>query len=233
MYGTWLPRTLILLALATQIWAGDPDLKLELESSVRTSRVGLETTLRLRIVGPGIDRITERSEDLSPKSPAGSAFVYELKFKPQREGHFTFGPYQVSFDGRELTSNFVSIFVLPPWDGTHGTFFRVDSNDIILGGSLELVMETWSATFAPKHCIFKRDETFTVTPGDSFMFSTASNKDTWVHVRSAWFITPKKPGPFRITRDLFQSFPEEVVPPDITVMVREKDQPTAPDGKEP
>ncbi len=233
MHGTWLPGAVTLLVLATQAWAGDPDLRLELESNVRTVRLGQEATLRLRIAGPEIRRLTEESEGISPKNPASGAFVHELGFKPPREGGFTFGPYRLSFNGQELTSNRVSLFVLPAWDGTYGTFFRTDSNSIALGESIEFVMETWSTTHDPRHCFLKRDEAFTYTQGETIMSGTKSDKGTWAYARSAWFVTPKKAGKFRITRDLFQSFPEKVEPPDITVMVKEPDPPTRPGNKEP
>ncbi len=233
MHGTWLPGAMALFVLTAQAWAGDSDLRLELESNVRTLRLGQETTLRLRIVGPGVRRLTEKSEGVSPKDPAASAFVHELGFKPPREGSFTFGPYQLSFNSQELTSNPVSIFVLPAWDGRYGTFFRIDSNSITLGESIELVMETWSKTYESKHCLLKRDEAFTFTQGAAVMSGTASDKGTWVYARSVWFVTPKKAGEFRITGDLFLSFPEGVEPPDLTVIVKERDLPPEPGDQEP
>jgi hypothetical protein len=233
MHDTWLPGAVTLLVLATQAWAGDPDLRLELECNVRTLRLGQEGTLRLRIVGPGIRRLTEDSEGISPKNSAGGAFVYELAFKPPREGDFTLGPYQLSFNDQKLTSNRVSLFVLPAWDGRYGTLFRTDSNSITLGESIEFVMETWTPTYEPKRCLLKRNEAFTFVPGETIMSSTVSDKSTWAYVRSVWFITPKKAGEFRITGDLFQSFPKGVKPPDITVVVKEPNPPTKPGNKEP
>jgi hypothetical protein len=233
MHGTWLPRLVALLVLTAQAWASDPDLRLELESNFRTVRLGQEATLRLRILGPGISRLTEGSEGISPKNPAGAAFVCELSFKPPREGDFLLGPYQLSFDGRQLTSNLVSLFVLPAWDGRYGTFFRIDRDSITLGESIELVMETWSTTYDSNHCLLKRDEAFTYTPAETFMSGTTSDKGTWVYTRSAWFITPKKAGEFRITRDLFLSLPEKVEPPDLTVLVKEPDPPAGAGDKEP
>lgn len=220
MHGAWFPRAVALFVLTVPAWAGDSDLRLELESSVRTVRLGQETTLRLRIIGPGIGRITEKSEGISPKNPAVGAFTQELAFKPPREGNFTFGPYRLSFNGRELTSNRVSIFVLPAWDGTYGTFFRTDSNSITRGESIEFVMETWSKRYEPKLCVLKRDAAFTATQGESIMSSMASDNSTWVYTRTVWFVTPKEAGDFRLTRDAFLSLPEAVEPPDITVTVK-------------
>jgi hypothetical protein len=233
MRGTWLPVAVMLLVLATPVWAGDPDLRLELESNVRTLRLGQEGTLRLRIAGPGIRRLMENSEGISPKNSAGGAFVYELAFKPPREGDFTLGPYQLSFNDQKLTSNRVSLFVLPAWDGRYGTLFRTDSNSITLGESIEFVIETWTPTYEPKRCLLKRNEAFTSVPGETIMSSTVSDKSTRAYVRSVWFITPKQAGEFRITGDLFQNFPEKVEPPNITVIVREPDPPTGPGNKEP
>ena len=47
---------ILVLVLSTLAWSGDSDLKLELESNVRTLRLGQKTTLRLRIVGAGVRR---------------------------------------------------------------------------------------------------------------------------------------------------------------------------------
>ncbi len=233
MHGTWLSGAVTLLLLAAQAGVGDPDLRLELESNVRTLRLGQEATLRLRILGPGIRHLTEKSEGISPKNPAVGAFVHELGFKPPREGRFTFGPYRLSFNGQELTSNRVSLFVLPAWDARYGTFYRTDSNSITLGESIEFVVETWSKTYEPKHWSMKRDEAFTSIQGETIMSRFVSDKSTWAYTRSAWLITPKEAGEFRITRDLFQDFPEGVEPPDITVIVKKPDPPIEPGNKEP
>jgi hypothetical protein len=130
MKATWAALVLLLGTSSVPAWAEGSDPKLELESGLRTLRLGQETTLKMRIAGAPISRLTEASEGVVPENSRVGAFVYEFRFKPQREGKFTFGPYQLSFNGRNLTSNSLSIYVLPPWDGTYGTFFRVDSNNI-------------------------------------------------------------------------------------------------------
>ena len=64
---------ILVLVLSTLAWSGDSDLKLELESNVRTLRLGQKTTLRLRIVGAGVRRLTEHSEGIdSSNSKIGS-----------------------------------------------------------------------------------------------------------------------------------------------------------------
>ena len=236
MKRTLIALVLTLSVLSTPAWAGDSDLRLELESGMRTLRLGQETTLKMRIAGVGISHLTEESEGVVPENPKAGAFVYEFKFKPQREGKFTFGPYQLSFNGQKLTSNPVSIYVLPAWDGTYGTFFRVDSNSIALGEAIELVMETWSEKYEHVSCSLKgNDGAFALAPtagvGFSAISSTSNGGVSQFYSRSAWRITPKKPGEFRITKDLFLNFPESVNPPDITILVKEIAQPADSSGK--
>lgn len=55
----------------------------------------------------------------------------------------------------------------------------------------------------------------------STMSGTSSGGESRLYSRSRWLITPKKPGEFRITKDLFTNFPENVDPPDIVVTVKE------------
>lgn len=217
----------LILILSTLAWSGDSDLKLELEleSNVRTLRVGERTNLRLRIVGAGVGHITDGSEGIAASNPIAGSFVYEFAFAPQREGQFTFGPYQLSFNGQPLVSNAVSLFVLPRWDGRFGTFFRTDRDSIVLGDKIELSMETWGTTMNLPRCQIKWDEAFTSAPGGSFMFTENGGASTQVYyARLLWWITPKKAGEFKITRDLFESFPEGVVAPNLTVMVTEPAQ---------
>lgn len=225
----------LVLILSTLAWSGESDLKLELESSVRTLRLGQKTTLRLRIAGAGVRRLTEHSEGIDSSNSKVSSFVYEFGFEPQREGPFTFGPYLLSFNTQPLTSNPLSIFVLPRWDGRYGTFFRIDSNSVTLGESIELVMETWSTQYEVRRCLLKREEAFTYTIGESTTSAVTSGKDTQVYSRLSWFITPKQPGEFKITRDLFESFPEGVTAPNLTVTVKEPAQPpvSGSNGKTP
>ena len=166
------------LILSTLAWSGDSDLKLELESNVRTLRLGQRATLRLRIVGAAVGRLTEKSEGVVPANTTVGSFVYDFSFEPQREGQFTFGPYQLSFNGQPLMSSPLSIFVLPPWDGTYGTFFRTDSDSVTLGEKIELTMETWSIQPDVKRCLLKRTEAFTYTPGESIMSGGTFGKDT-------------------------------------------------------
>lgn len=216
----------LILMLSTLAWSGDSDLKLELDSNVRTLRLGQKTTLRLRIIGTAVSHLTDKSEGIISAHTTPGSFVYEFAFEPQREGQFTFGPYALSFNGQPLVSNSLPIFVLPPWDGTYGTFFRTDTDSITLGEKIELTMETWSIQPDAKRCILKRNEAFTYALGDSTMSGGTFGKDAQLwYSRSIWWITPKQPGEFKITRDLCESFPEGVTAPNLTVLVKGPAQP--------
>jgi hypothetical protein len=218
--------------LSTPAWSQVSDLRLELESDARTLRVGQDATLKMRIAGAGVGRLVEGSEGVVPDVSNGAAFVYEFKVKPRREGPFVFGPYQISFNGQALTSNTVSIQVLPPWNGVYGTFFRVDSNSITLGQSVELVMETWSEKLDPNsYGLRGSEETFLTGPGSYLSSMTVNGSISACWRQSRWLITPKKAGEFRITKDLFRNFPANVTPPDIAITVRESPQPAIGGGR--
>jgi hypothetical protein len=215
----------ILSVGAAPAWPQEAGLRLEVETALRTLRVGQETTLKLRIVGTEIARLLPPSEGVVTDTATPGAFVYEFKFRPPREGPFTFGPYQLSFNGRSLTSNAVSMRVLPPWNGTYGTFFRVDSNSITLGESIELVAESWSEKPDVRAAVLKgNSDAFTLSSPSVQSLLTMNNgvSASWRQCR--WLLTPKKAGAFRITQDSFQSLPPDVTAPDLAITVREPSQ---------
>ena len=170
--------TLLMLTIALlHADASESDLRLELESSIRTVRLGQSTKLKLKIIGSGVYEITEGTEGIEADNMKAGAFVYELEFKPQRNGSFKFGPYSLSVNGQKLTSNQIEINVLPQWDGNYGTFFRVDRDSIVLGEDVELVVETWSKAYDRKSIFLDRSESFVTTSGGSSTSSFRSGKE--------------------------------------------------------
>lgn len=214
--------TLLMATLALfHARAADPDLRLEMTSQVHTLRLGEETRLWLKIVGSGVSKITENAEGIESQMKPGE-FVHELTFRPQREGKFTFGPYSLMVDGKQLTSMPVEITVLPQWDETYGTFFSVDRDSIALGEEIELVVETWSKEYEHRDFSLKRTESFTLgaeLSGDGLF---ALDDDYVHHSRRSWRITPRRGGDFQITKELFKDFPAGIPPPNLTVKVEEK-----------
>ena len=156
--------------------------------------------------------------DSSPR-----AFESRVRFNPQREGHFTLGPYSIEINGQKIESNQLTINVLPKWNGTLGTYFRVDTRSISFGESVELVMETWrteneDSVFA----VLARNDSFSSKIGGNVSTSsTAHGEERVRYSRISWFITPKIAGKFKIDRDLFEKFPENVDPPNFEIEVAE------------
>ena len=200
----------------------ESSLRLELKSQVRTLRLGQSQRLKLQISGSEVSEITEASEGLDFDSLRPGAFVYNLNFNPQRKGSFTFGPYSIEVNGQKLESNQVKINVLPQWDGICGTFFRIDTNSIVLGDSVELTMETWTKDAKYISILPKRNESFSVKLGSGGGSTSTSGYDNVRYSNRSYFITPKKTGEFKITKELFREFPEDINAPDLTVMVKEK-----------
>jgi hypothetical protein len=204
--------------------AAESGLRLELDSSVRSIRLGQSTKLKLKIIGSGIYEITEGTEGINANNMKAGAFVYEFVFKPQRKGMFTFGPYSVSVNGQNLKSNKILINVVSQWEGTYGTFFRVDTNSIVLGEDIELVAETWEKKYSHKSMFLDRKESFMMRLGNSSTSTSSfsSNADGMVVYKCrSWYITPKKAGKFTISKDIFKEFPEDINPPEFTIMVAE------------
>jgi hypothetical protein len=203
----------------------ESNLRLELESSVRTVRLGQSTKLKLKIIGSGVYEITEGTEGINADNMKAGAFVYEFKFKPQKKGSFTFGPYAISVNGNKLNSNQTTINVLPQWDGTYGTFFRVDTNSIVLGEDIELVVETWAKKYDHKSISLDRSESYITTSGAASSASIRSGKEGAVtYMKRSWFISPKNSGEFKITREIFRRFPEDIAAPNITIKVKDTGQ---------
>jgi len=216
---------LVMVTLMSKASAAESNLRLELESSVRSLRLGQSTKLKIKVIGSGVYEITEKTEGIEADNMRAGAFVYEFEFKPQRLGTFSFGPYALSMNGQKMNSNRVTINVLPQWDGTYGTFFRVDTNSIVLGENIELVAETWSKIYDRNFISLDRKETFVTQQGRSNISSRHSgNGGTVVYNCNSWFITPKQAGEFKISRDIFRRLPEDIKPPDFIIMVKKPAQ---------
>jgi len=230
-------RTIVCLMMIIGLFdagAEEANLRLELESPVRTLRVNEITKPKLKIIGSDVREITEKTEGISAYNPELGAFVYKFTFHPQKEGEYTLGPYSITVNGRKLTSNQILITVLPQWNGKFGTFFRVDKDSIVLGEDIELHVETWVKEGQEPIPSFtlSREESFSWTPGDSGVhggrlgdWGEPGFRETFHYTRRSWFITPKKAGAFRISKELFKGFPENITPPDIKVMVKNPAQP--------
>lgn len=197
-------------------------LTLELNSNTRSLRIGQGAGIQLKIVGQAITEIVKDTNDIKSivfnKKPA---FVYQFSYQPTKKGNYILGPYSLSFNGVNLISNSLIIKVLPEWVGGLGTIFRTDCNEINLGESFELVMETWSkerknfdisALFNPELAVIEsaisRSQTNIKNLEESHYFS------------KSWFITPKSRGEFLITKELFKEFPDDIEPPQLKVQVK-------------
>ena len=216
---------LLAILIISHAWAAESSMRLELESSVRTLRLGQSTKLKLKLIGSGVYEITEQTEGINADNMKAGSFVYEFEFNPQRKGGFTFGPYSLTVNGQKLMSNQIEINVLPQWDGTYGTFFRIDKGSIVLGEDIELVVETWAKEYDRKSIFLDRKESFSSTTGGSSRYSSRSGKDGEVtYIKRSWFISPKKTGEFEISKELFREFPDDIELPEFTIQVKEPAQ---------
>jgi hypothetical protein len=205
--------------------AAESNLRLELESSVRSLRLGQSTKLKLKIIGSGVYEITETTEGINADNIKAGAFVYEFEFKPQKKGSFTFGPYSFSVNGRRLDSNQISINVLSQWDGAYGTFFRVDTNSIVLGEDVELVVETWAKKYDHKSIRLDRKDSFSAATGGSSSYQSRSGTEGGVtYMKRSWLLSPKKSGEFKISKELFRELPDDIKPPEFSIKVEEPAQ---------
>ena len=212
------------VAMLMPVWAETPSFHMELNSPVKTLRIGQSARLNLNISGRGVYEITSATEGINTNSATQSSFTHNFSFKPQTTGNHTLGPYTVSLNGQKLTSNQIEIYVLPEYNGDNGTFFRVDRNSITLGEPVELVMETWANERTPfKHIFIKQSQSFSSQSGGTLStIKSSSNKITSHYWKISWLIYPTESGDFQITKDLFQELPEDIEAPNFTIKVEEK-----------
>ena len=118
-------------------------LTLKVSSGIKTARIGKRIDLTLKMTGSVITNIVDAPPGAEVENRGERAFCYNVSFAPKTEGACTFGPYSLSLNGQSVTSEAVTIHVLPKWNGETGTFFRIDRDKIILGEDIELVAETW------------------------------------------------------------------------------------------
>jgi hypothetical protein len=196
----------------------EPPFDLKLESMSKSVRVGEPVRLRLKITGEGVHAITQNTPGiLRQKTPS---FNYPFEVSTEKEGVLVFGPYKMSVNGHILLSNRVVVRVLPKEQIKKlGTFFRVDKTSVPVGGEIEFTVETWSASFQRNPIRFIRSTAFSARPGATSLNSESGPHGMMVHKTQTWIITPKKAGDLRISRDLFEQFPENLDPPNILIQV--------------
>ena len=200
--------------------ATDSGVRLELEPSVRTLRLGDSSTLKLSIAGSSVSAITADAEGVITRDEDNASFVRLIPIKAVREGRLVFGPYSLQFNGKQLTSEAVSISVLPEWEGTFGTYYHVGKKEIALGTDFELMSETWSKEYDRKKLLIKRGDDFEYKSGPLQGGTRTVAKKKVHYSKRSWLITPNRAGTFRVTKDIFREFPEGTEPPDITITVK-------------
>ena len=202
---------------------GTTGLTLNVESGVKTVRVGDRVTVTLSITGAAVTNIVGATQGARLEDMGNGGFRYDCQFVAQEEGDCVFGPYTVSFNGQSLTSQPLTVHVLGKWSGTTGALFRIDRNRIALGEEVELVQETWSQKrleYSASHARVKRaPDAYEWHMGPSSMSVSTSQGSTNFSDRQTWLFKPKNRGVFRITKDVFEVLPEGVPPPDLTVTV--------------
>ena len=193
-------------------------------SSSRVVRLGQNVTVNLKIIDQSVENIFYDLDSTLKTRFGEPEFVYSFSVEPTAAGDFYLGPYSLSFRGKPLISNSLTIKVLPEWDGIYGTFFRVDCNEIMLGESIELVVETWSEDQKIPLIEYDRSKTnANVTGQINGSQLKMINTKVYYYRKLSWIITPESAGYFLITEDFFKSIPEGVTPPEIIVNVKEKE----------
>ncbi len=221
--------------LAVPFAYGDAGLSLNADANLRSVRLGDQVQLTLKVTGDAITNIVSGTEGARPRFSGAEDFRSSFTFIPEEEGDCIFGPYTLSFNGQTLTSQPLTIRVLPKWDGEYGVFFRIDRTRISLGEEVELIQEIFSAErldMSTTRSRIKRQATdyeFSVgTTSSSMSFSSSEKKSNYTE-RQVWRIKPTRAGVFEITGDLFESLPEGATPPHFSVTVDESAQhPPAP-----
>ena len=196
----------------------EPPFDLKLESMSQSVRTGEPIRLQLKIIGEGVHGITQNTPGVLRQKV--SSFTYNFEVTSKKEGVQVFGPYRMSVNGHILQSNRVVVRVLPKEQIKKlGTFFRVDKTSVLIGGEIEFTAEIWSTTFQRNPIRFIRSNAFSARPGATTLNSESGPHGMRVHKIQTWIITPKKEGDFRISRDLFEKFPENLDPPNILIQV--------------
>ncbi len=196
-------------------------LSLELTSNMRSPRVGQTVTIKLKIIGQAIADIIRDMNDVEPIYQKEPEFVCQFSFQTKKGGDLILGPYSLSFNGEYLESNSLILKVLPEWDGGYSTIFRVDCNEIYLGESFELVMETWSNEDKNINIsLLPNPELALVEFGVLGSQTSIKDGEKSYYIHRRWIITPKSRGEFLITKDFFRDFPEDIEPPLLKVQVK-------------
>ena len=212
---------LLFLFLAT-VHAGvpvEPPYRLDLESLSQRVREGESIRLRLAVAGRGVLSVVQATPGIMHEKEE-PRFVYDFEVLAVAPGIQTFGPYTLSINGHLLSSNRVVVNVLPKNQIEKlGTFFRVNKTNITLGDEILFTVETWDTSFRRNPIHFIKNDAFDVHPGDTSLESHPGPHGMVVHKKQVWVLIPHKAGDFRISRDLFDQFPDGIDPPNILIQV--------------
>ena len=216
---------------------GDTGIVFTVDTDTKTVRLGESLRLTLKLTGDAASKIVSSTEGATLNFSDGDGFHSNYTFSPKQEGDCTFGPYTLDFNGHRYTSKPLVVRVLPKWNGEFGSFFRVDRNKIELGEEIELVQEMWTQKgFGPQTSRVRTRKATNdyecSSPSSqsrcSFSIKVQDGHPTTnstYSVRQAWRIKPMKTGIFKITKDLFEAWPDDVTPPDFAVTVEQTSRP--------
>lgn len=160
--------------------------------------------------------------------PAG-ALMMRMYFRPKEEGFTTLGPFELKVGDQTLTSNPLEIQVFPDWEpGEVGYRWQLSDEEVKVGQPFGLTIrarEFGNKAESPYLQVaqgYREGKGLFKVEGGSSNGSTNTENGERVRTRRQTFtITPLQAGELRITREVFEKLPDDVVVPELIVDVLE------------
>lgn len=219
----WTLLTCILLATAVQNAVAEGYLRLRLDSDSTVMHAGGDAMCVLSIEGDAVREVVTKTPGIIwDKELFGKPSGFRLNFRIHETmpGQFTLGPYNVDFQGKKLTSNPLSIIVLPNLkdDPNPQPRLTLSRSTIKLGESVSGLLDLITNPQAPFSQITFEDSLAARQTGISTIQSFHDGSSTQVTSQNFIF-TPKTRGRFVLSPTTIKNLPKGSHFPEKTLVV--------------
>jgi hypothetical protein len=201
----------ILLCILTSACTNAQDLKYELICVKDTLSLGKEVPMSLSVIGTD-NLLGENDSRISSIDRAASFNFYA---KPKTLGKHVFGPYKIKINGRELSSNTVSIYVVEPDKNKDFIELHV-AEKINVGDTVKISLRSKRSSLKLKLKSTNKFKVLTTSTSTSYM--VVNGKPTNKYEKT-FFVKFLSPGDIKVSKDFFENVSPGVIVPEKMVTV--------------
>lgn len=188
--------------IANSLAQGD-ELSLELRPPRPSEiiRVPSNMIYQLILTTPAIKDRTEKPPGPITLDPEHAIWGHVGNYRVTKPGPATLGPFSLRWHEKILTSKPTHFIALSEWDGVYTTILRAKHEEIDLGDTLYIYLESWSEVPKEQKPDLQRSEAYEIV-SKTHRGSSGTTRSRPVNYQAVIFeIRPNHEGPLHITAD--------------------------------